>query len=143
MPDKTRKPPKPNSHPRHPHPDIADLAVPIPLTERRKLLQLRDWVIELNAKYDYRQIASFTWRGEKGFGYIQRLAKGHHLKHPAEIRPIGLDWKDIYVFRSILKLIENEREDVREECLSILEAQVELSSRVIKLMRKRKLKVEQ
>lgn len=134
MPDKTTKTNRKPGHSRHIHADIADIAAPI--TDRRKLGQLRDWINELHEQFDYRQIAALTWRGEKHFGYLQRLAKGDHLTQPPQIRPIGLDWHDLNKLRAVLRIVGEDKDSLRSSCLAILQKSAELNGEAMNLLRR-------
>lgn len=117
--------------PCHPPSDARDMLAP--LTDRRKQNQLRDLINDLHARgYDYRTIASHTWRGESRFGRFQRYAKGDHLT--GGLVAIHLDLHDVIMFTRVLKKTENQRQALKDLALAALSALVLLSRAVLNLL---------
>ena len=104
----------------------------LPITDRRELLQLRDWIADLHETYEYREIAALTWRGETKFGYIQRLAKGDHLR--GAIKPIRLDYQQIKTAREVLARLKRQRARLREIALDLLASSAAHTGHVVEFM---------
>jgi hypothetical protein len=74
------------------------------VTGRKRLLDLKHWVVELNTKHgrSFRWIAEHTTRGPGSHGYFQAIATGQHLSNPPRICPRECDHADI---RLALKIV--------------------------------------
>lgn len=133
--DKSDKRTKHGRPPRRSRQNDSDMPVmDIPLTDRKSLLELRSWVLEIHETRTYRWIAAHTWRGDKAFGYFQSIGDGKHLVKNPHIRPRIQDWHDLNLLCRTLRDFSETDSALFDAALRVVETRAAMDSSVAHLL---------
>jgi hypothetical protein len=130
--DATRRAGRPTARKRHNETDMPVMDTPI--TDRKRLFDLKHWVVELHEKQSYRWIAAHTWRGDKAFGYFQSIAAGEHLTPNPRIRPRVQDWHDLNLLRRTVRDFTDADSTLFDAALQVVEARAQLDLSVANML---------